>query len=288
MKYNDFKRLFKKIFFLDKYLIFTLDIICILAMTYFRLNNSFIIYLIYCLSFYSLLVTTIFVSFKISSIKKRILKIPIIIKYRNDIQFKIKIRLSLSLCLNTLYAIFKFFMGYILLSTWEVHIGIYYLIIGILRFILLHHVNYNELGVYKIKEYKKVKQCGYLLILLNLILSGLVFLMVYRNHFYTYPAYTIFIVALYTFYNFINGCAAFIRYRKYDSPIINAANIICLILALVSLLTLQTAMLVQFGNESFQTNQLINGLTGSIVCSIISIISLYLVIKSKRKIKELS
>lgn len=96
----------------------------------------------------------------------------------------------------------------------------------------------------------------------------------------------IYVAAMYAFYAIINAGINIIRYGKYDSPIINAANIICFITALVSMFSLQTAMLTQFGEHSLHENQMVNALTGSIISITILTITIFMVYTSNLQISK--
>lgn len=246
-------------------------------------SHTILAYMLYPIGFYTLIITTISI---IEYVKRWLKKFPIVIKYQTDIQLKMKIKLFTSMIINISYAMMKLIIGYLYLSIWEIHIGIYYLIICIIRFFLFYHVKYMKFGKDLVSEYKKSIICGYGLLLLTFIFSGMVFLMVYRNYTYSYPGYLIYVAALYTFYNVISGIINIIKYYKYHSPLLNTSNDIYFICALVSLLSLQTAMLHTFNNEGGRMIQLSNGITGLVVCMIILMISLYMIIHSKKKLSN--
>ena len=64
------------------------------------------------------------------------------------------------------------------------------------------------------------------------------------------------LAALYTFCITISAGVHLIRDRRHQDPIVNAANILSLTAALVSILALQTAMLTQFGDGSLSPSQM--------------------------------
>ena len=251
-----------------------------------RLNHIFFAYIVYLLAAYSLIITTAALFKAITHIKKDVHHIYHVSRYYSDIQYRMKIKLFMSVSINVSYAGLKLVIGSIYSSIWEIHLGLYYLIICIVRIILLQQVNYRNIGKNKQLEYKKYALCSYFLIALNLVLTGVVILMVYRNYTYNYPGYLIYIAALYTFYTAISAVYNMIKFRKYHSPLINAINIICFITALVSILSLQTAMLTQFGTESIAEKQMANGLTGTVICMSIFMISIYMIIHSKKERKK--
>lgn len=80
-----------------------------------------------------------------------------------------------------------------------------------------------------------------------------------------------------------------VKYRKYNSPVMSAAKVINLAAALVSMLSLETAMLAQFNNgenpETFR--QMMTGSTGGCVCVIVSGIAIYMILRSTKQLRNL-
>lgn len=252
-----------------------------------NLKDSALAYFTYALSFYSLVITLTFLYNITSKARGSVLQYYHRSSYYTNIQDRMRFKLYTSVSINIAYASFKLLIGCFYQSIWDIHLGIYYFILCMIRFILLRQVNYHDLGINKLQEYQKHQLCGYFLIVLNFILTGVVLLMVWRNYTYHYPGYMIYIVAMYTFYTTISAVVNGIKFRKYGSPLINAIHIITFITALVSLLSLQTAMLTQFGEESITQKQLANGFSGGIICMLIFLISLFMILNDHRKLKQL-
>ena len=75
------------------------------------------------------------------------------------------------------------------------------------------------------------------------------------------------------------------RYRKYQSPAMSAAKAINLAAALVSMLSLETAMLAQFGGgETFR--QLMTASTGGSVCVIVVGMGVYMAVHASKQLKK--
>ena len=136
-------------------------------------------------------------------------------------------------------------------------------------------------------EYKQYRLSGILMLILNMPLSAIVFLMIWQNQGYDYPQTLIFAVGAYTFYTVITSVIDMIKYRKLNSPALSAAGAIRLAAALVSLLSFETAMLTQFGNdEKFRLFMMT--ISGTAVCVIVVGISIYMIGKAGKEIKKLS
>lgn len=78
-----------------------------------------------------------------------------------------------------------------------------------------------------------------------------------------------------------------VKYRKLERPILSAAKMISFACALTSILTLQTAMLTEFGGEQADFIQLKNSLTGFAVCTIVFVLAIHMIRKSNKEIKRM-
>ena len=107
-----------------------------------------------------------------------------------------------------------------------------------------------------------------------------------REPFNSYPGTLIFAAGAYTFYTVGSSIIDIVKYRKYKSPVLSAAKNIRFVAALVSLLSLETAMLAQFGNDEAY-RFLMTLLTGSAVCLIVLGISVYMTVKANIGINRL-
>lgn len=96
-------------------------------------------------------------------------------------------------------------------------------------------------------------------------------------------------VALYTFYTTIMAVVNLVRDRKSGSPVMAAARGVNLAAALVSMLSLETAMLTQFndGSKGALFRRAMIGSTGGAVCVLVTVMGLYMVIHVTRRIRKL-
>lgn len=251
-------------------------------------ENSPIAYVSYGISAYS----TVIVCASIAKLPKAdfqaaLHRNPYVHRYLTDIPFKTHVSLYLSLGLNMLFAAMKLFYGIYYRSVWFGTLAVYYIMLAVMRFLLLRHVNKAGIGADLISELKHYRLCGMILMLMNIALSGVVILVVRKNEGFHYAGYLIYVVAMYAFYNVISAVRDVIRYRKYKSPVMSAAKAIKLAAALVSMLSLETAMLMQFNErenpEAFR--QLMTGTTGGGVCAIVLTMAVFMIVKSTRQLK---
>ena len=79
-----------------------------------------------------------------------------------------------------------------------------------------------------------------------------------------------------------------IKYRKFGSPLMSMAKIISMAAALVSMLSLETAMLSEFGKDMSPDGKwLMIALTGACVSVIVIAMSVYSIVKNTREIRRI-
>lgn len=209
-------------------------------------------------------------------------------RYLTDVPFKIHVSLYFSLGLNLLYAAMNLFFGACYGSVWYGTLAVYYVSLAVLRFLLLRHVNRNAIGKEFILELRQYRLCGAILMLMNIALLGVVILVMLDNEGFHYAGYLIYVAAMYAFYNVASAVRDLIRYHKYKSPVMSAAKAIQLAAALVSMLSLETAMLAQFGEESDpHFRQFMTGFTGGGVCLIVLATAGVMIVRSTKRLKHL-
>lgn len=88
-------------------------------------------------------------------------------------------------------------------------------------------------------------------------------------------------------YAMINAVRSMIRFRRRGSPVLSAAKVVSLVAALVSVLSLETAMLTQFGSaEDERFRQIMTGATGAAVCATVLAMAAYMIAKSTKQIRR--
>ena len=152
---------------------------------------------------------------------------------------------KLSLGLNVIYAVMKFTFGLRYHSVWFGTLAVYYFLLAVMRFLLLHHANRKGFGTDRSGELQSYRLCGMILMVMNVV-----------------------------------------KYRKYRSPVMSAAKVVSLAAALVSMLSLETAMLTQFGStDSEQSRRIMTACTGAGVCTMILAMAVYMIYHGTRELK---
>lgn len=123
--------------------------------------------------------------------------------------------------------------------------------------------------------------------LLNAAMGGMVFQMFWQNEGYEYPGYVIYLSVMYTFYSFISAIMNLVKFRRAGSPILSASKAISFAGALMSVLALQTAMILRFGKGDEQFRMEMNIITGAFVLGITLFMAVYLIVRGQKALNKL-
>ena len=288
------KTIGKRLLFPPVWLMLLLTVISTVALVTVFVNGweqTIIAYIAYVLAFYTLsVVTCFFVTVfpkQYGKIKETIYANPFGNRYMTDRVFRTKVSLYLSLSASLLYVGINVWSWHFSRSWWFVVLAVYYVIMAIMRFLLVRYVRINKIGTSLLGEWKRSRICAYILLLVNLSLSGAVLMILYRNRGYDYPGIMIYVMALYTFYATIHAIVDIVKYRSLGSPIMSTAKIVSLSAALVSMLNLETAMFAQFGADMAQKDQnLMIILTGAGISITVVTLSVILIVKATTEIRR--
>lgn len=258
-----------------------------------NMENTAISYVAYTLSAYAMVVTITGVAEVIRLIRngienhpfvKKALGIPLFDKYLKEAAFRTETSLYLGLFINLLYVALKLGSGIYYRSIWFGSLAVYYFLLAVMRFSLLHHVRSRRDD--GISQWKRYRFCGIVLLFMNQALAAIVVIVVKQNKGFEYAGSLIYAMALYAFYAVITSVINVVKFRKYGSPVLSAAKVINLTAALVSMLSLETAMLAQFGEDDVMFRQIMTSATGAGVCFIVLGMAVFMIAKSTKVIKN--
>lgn len=249
--------------------------------------NSFLKYFSYVLSFYSLLIVCLRIPNIINYVKKIKKENKLISRYFEDVQFRINISLYGQLLWNTAYAVFQLILGLTTKSFWFYTMACYYILLASIRLFLSKHTKKYKPGELIEVELKKYNLCGWLLLVMNFIVSIMIFFFIYLDKNIIHGQIITIGIATYTFITFSLAIKNAITYRKYNSPVYSAAKIINLLCGCVSMMTLTVTMLTTFGGEDSATfNKVIMFITGAAVSIFILLMAIIMIKSSSKKLKE--
>ena len=281
------KKILKNIFIPNKiigFILFNLSFGLLIYVFSFHLEDTTLAYISYLLSTYALIIFCVWF-WKVCKFSNDIIKKTKLYNLSKKYELKLtKIFLALSLLLHFVYGIFKLGTGIYYMSWWFITFAVYYLILFIMKLSIVKDIK-NEVGKDLKEEYKKLKSIGITLLLLNLILSGMVILIIKQNQEITYAGFIIYIVAIYDFYLIISAIIDVIKYRKNHSPLLASSKCINLTVAMISMISLEVAMVSQFGTNDSEFKMIMTSIMGFVVCLINTSMSLYMIIRANKKLK---
>ena len=256
--------------------------------------KPYLAYLSYFVSAYALIISITGISGIVRLVRQGIdqhplvrkaLGVPLVSRYLREDMFRAQTGLYQGFFINLLYAGIKLLSGILYRSVWFVTLAVYYILLAVMRASLLHYVRKDEKN--KISEWRRYRLCGIILMFMNAALAGIVILVVRQNSGFEYPGMLIYMMAMYAFYAAITAVRNVVKFRKYGSPVMSAAKVISLTAALVSMLSLETAMLTQFGAANDPTfRRTMTASTGAGISIIVLAMAVFMIVRSTRQMKH--
>lgn len=171
-----------------------------------------------------------------------------------------------SFFINLCYAGLKVTSAVIYDSFWEGVLGIYYILLCVVRFYLICKTSVADME--QEKQFQTCRCAGWLMLVLDASLMLIAYQIVQEGQGYQYPGILIYGVAAYAFYCVVSSIVQVIRYRKFRSPVLSAAKAVNLTCALVSLFLLENAMMYAFGDGKPYWDYMLP-LTAAAMCAIV-------------------
>ncbi len=281
------KKILNKLFLPNKiigFILFNFSFGLLIYIFTFHLEDTPLAYISYLLSTYALIIFIIWFckicEFSNNAIKK---SKPYELYKKHELSIT-KFSLAFATLLHFIYGIFKLGAGIYYMSWWFVTFAIYYLILCLMKLSIVKDIK-NEVGKDLKSEYKKLRLTGIILLFLNLILSGIIVLIIKQNREITYAGFIIYIVAMYDFYLIISAIINVIKYRKNQSPLLASSKCINLTVAMISMISLEVAMVSEFGTNDNEFKIIMTSIMGFVVCLINTTMSLYMIIRANKKLK---
>ena len=202
----DWKKTGKKLLFPPIWLMMVLVIASAVALAFVfvkGMEQSILAYIVYALAFYTLSVVCVFcvlvLPIQYGKIRQKIYDSPIGNRYMTDRVFRTNISLSISFAISMLYVGINLWSWHMLKSYWFMVLAVYYSVMAVMRYLLVRYIRIQKIGTSIPGEWKRSKVCAYILLLINLSLSGAVLMILYQSKGYDYPGVLIYVMALYTF-----------------------------------------------------------------------------------------
>lgn len=293
-------RILKKIFCLPP-LPTVLPALCgyglVLAVAIFGIENPALQYAAYLCSAYALTITiTAIVRYWKTggqavaehTLVRRLRATSVWQRFFSDVRFRTELSLYQGLLVNILYIGIKLFSGMYYRSVWFVALAAYYLLLAVMRLVLLRRGKTRTDRTPMEIELRRYRMCGLVLLLMHQALAGIVAFIVYQDKGFRYPGVLIYAMAAYAFYSVIVAIVNLVKFARRGIPILSAAKVINLVAAMVSILSLETAMLAQFGGDNDRAfRQIMTGATGAGVCLLVIGMAVFMIVTSTKELKAI-
>lgn len=212
-------------------------------------------------------------------------------RWQSDVRLRVGSSLVGSLIWNTLYALLQLWLGVTNGSAWFYSLAVYYLSLAVMRLFLMLHTRAYRPGERMRAELVRYRACGWIFLIMNLAISGMVLLMVWGGRTFEHDEIVTIAMAAYTFGSFTTAIISIVRYRRYNSPIYSATKAIKLAAACVSMLTLEATMLTTFGGDTAEDmlmRRAMLGLSGGAVAIFIVLMAIYMIAQGTRRLRALN
>lgn len=193
---------------------------------------------------------------------------------------------------NLFMSVIKMIFGVIYASAWLITIGVYYLLLSAIRFMLLFRewrsMNKEDEFEHRIYDIKSYRFCGMLMFVLNWMLLGMGIPMIYQNPNREYSNFLMIILVIYACYNLFVALVNFVRFFRMHNPILTAAKRVSLVTALVSGFSLESAWVAKYGvPKDFLLSRLVNSITGSVVGFLIFVIACSMIAQANHELRKM-
>ncbi|MDE7172505.1 MAG: hypothetical protein K2O11_11635 [Oscillospiraceae bacterium] len=252
-----------------------------------RLADTPFAYAAYCLSAYGLTVFVAAVVPVLLQVPRFLHSIPLAHRYLTDKYFSVWYGLALSFIINLSFAVLKLVYAVLYSSFWEGGLAIYNILLCVVRLYLLASFPKGQKRFSYQDELRRYRMTGRFLFLLDAALAVISTLIVLRGNGYHYPGILVYAMAFHAFYSLTLAIINTIKYRKFNSPVLSAAKAVNLTTALVSMFSLETALIAQFGADQQYFRLIMTSCTAFAVCVTVLSSAIYMVTKSKKIFKKL-
>ncbi|MDE7070445.1 MAG: hypothetical protein K2O86_00540 [Clostridia bacterium] len=201
---------------------------------------------------------------------------------------------TVSFVISIAYGVYNLTLSVTQISIWYGVLAGYYILLAIMRGgVVFHHrkkrkaqkigkVIENE----KVKQIKKYRICGILLVIMTFALSIAVMEMISEHKTFEHAGLMIYVSATYTFYKVTVAIINIVKAKKQSDMTVQAIRNINMADAIVSILTLQTSMIHSFGaDDGVRFADTLNGATGAVVCALVFALGIYMIVNSQRQLR---
>ena len=283
----------RRILFPHKFIIFLLFNISVVGLIYIfanHLDTSFWAILFYLFTVYTLIVVCVRVPELVINIKKGVYQNRYAREYLTDKDLRMRISMYRGLLINLIFATFKIILGFVYNSSWLFAMAGYNVILSIMRFVVIFRSQAKGLDEKEMhrRGLESYQVCGWLMMVLNIAVSVIMFMVIVQKQTIEYHMIVTIGLAAFTFYCFTMAVINLIKYRERKNPVYAAVKRVDMVKAIVSVFTMQVAMLTSFQGQGTEIDSgLMNTLTGVVVTIAINTIAAFMIYGAKKDFREL-
>lgn len=292
-KKTDWKNVGLKLLFPHTFIVFLMFNLTIAGLLYIFLNKletNPIAASFYAVSFYTLVIVCARIPAIVKNVKSGLYANKYTNTYLTDKDLRMRLSMYRGLLINFCFATFKIILGFIYNSSWLFAMAGYNVILSLMRFIVI--ARSQKKGLSQMEERRRGLQsyhvCGWLVMILNIAVSVIMFMVIVQKQTIEYHMIVTIGLAAFTFYCFVMAIINMVKYRERKNPVYAAIKRIDMVKAIVSIFTLQVAMLTTFEGQGEAMNMsLMNTLTGVAVTIAINTIGAMMIAGVKQDFKEM-
>ena len=247
------------------FLMFNISVVGLIYVFIKGLETHWFAYLLYIFSFYELITVCVRVPRIVKWWKRKLHENKYTDRYLTDTDLRMQISMYRGLLISFAFATFKIILGLVYDSSWFFAMAGYNVILSFMRFLIV--LQSQKIGLSEEEERKQAllayRWCGWLMLVLNIAVSVIMFMVIVQNQRIEYHMIACIGLAAFTFYCFTRAVINMIKYSRQKNPIYAAVKRMDMVKAIVSIFTLQVAMLTTFQGQGGEVNiRLMNMLTG--------------------------
>ena len=283
----------KSILFPHKFIIFLFFNISVIGLIYIfakQLEESLLAILFYIFATYTLVIVCARIPKLVKNAKAGVYKNRYAREYLTDKDLRMRISMYRGLLINFVFATFKIILGFVYNSSWLFAMAGYNVILSMMRFVVIFRSQAKGLDEKEMhrRGLEGYQICGWLMMVLNIAVSVIMFMVIVQKQKIEYHMIVTIGLATFTFYCFTMAVINMIKYRERKNPVYAAVKRIDMVKAIVSVFTMQVAMLTSFHGQGTEVDSgLMNTLTGVVVTITINTIAALMIHGAKKDFKEL-
>ncbi|MBQ3558206.1 MAG: hypothetical protein IJA07_01670 [Agathobacter sp.] len=297
----DWMAIGKKVLFPHTFIVFLLFNLTVAGLIYIFVNHleeNILAISFYMVAFYSLVVVCARIPGIVKNVKNGLYANKYSYTYLTDKDLRMRLSMYRGLLINFCFATFKIILGFVYNSSWLFAMAGYNMILSLMRFVVIARA--QKKGLTEQEERRRglhsYEVCGWLVMVLNIAVSVIMFMVIVEKQTIEYHMIVTIGLAAFTFYCFIMAIINMVKYRERKNPVYAAVKRIDMVKAIVSIFTLQVAMLTSFGGQNAATPgvqadfnpNLMNTLTGIAVTIAINTIGAMMIAGARKDCKELN